>query len=76
MENNLETYPAAVAQALQHQLGGTHQAVKTVMRWTGAGERTVKNWFAGSSGSSDRLSLFKTLNAGETPGIFGFRIFE
>jgi len=26
--------------------------VKTVMRWTGAGERTVKNWFAGSSGPS------------------------
>jgi hypothetical protein len=50
MEKNLDSYPAAVAHALQRQLGGTHQAVKTVMRWTGASERTVKNWFAGSSG--------------------------
>ena len=49
---NLGPYPAAVAYALRHQLGTTHQAVKTVMRWTGAGERTVKNWFAGISGPS------------------------
>jgi len=28
----------------------THQAIKTVMKWTGAKERTVKNWFAGSNG--------------------------
>lgn len=49
---NLGPYPAAVAYALRNQLGTTHQAVKTVMRWTGAGERTVKNWFAGISGPS------------------------
>ena len=47
---NLESYPAAVAFALRNQLGTTHQAVKIVMGWTGAGERTVKNWFAGTSG--------------------------
>ena len=33
-------------------MGGTHQAVKTVMRWTGVSKWTVKNWFAGSSGPS------------------------
>jgi hypothetical protein len=49
---NLGPYPAAIAYALRHQLGTTHQAVKTVMQWTGAGERTVKNWFAGISGPS------------------------
>jgi len=49
---NLGAYPAAVAYALRNQLGTTHQAAKTVMRWTGAGERTVKNWFAGISGPS------------------------
>jgi hypothetical protein len=27
-------------------------AVKIVRKWTGAGERTVKNWFAGISGPS------------------------
>jgi hypothetical protein len=47
---NLGPYTMAVAYALKTQLGTTHRAVKTVMRWTGAGERTVKNWFAGVSG--------------------------
>jgi len=43
-------YPVAIAYALRSKLGNTHQAIKIVMRWTGAGERTVKNWFAGVSG--------------------------
>jgi len=37
-----------VAKALRAELGSTHQAVKTVMWWTGASESAVKNWFAGS----------------------------
>ena len=45
-------YPKQVAAALRAELGTTHQAVKTVMRWTGASERTVKNWFAGTHGPS------------------------
>ena len=44
------SYAIAVGSALQQELGDSHQATKTVMRWTGAGERTVKNWFAGTSG--------------------------
>ncbi len=40
-------YAAAIASALRRDLGDTHRAVKTVARWTGASERTVKNWFAG-----------------------------
>jgi len=44
------SYPAAIATALRAELGNSHQAVKTVMRWTGANERTVKNWFAGRRG--------------------------
>jgi hypothetical protein len=43
-------YPAAIAAALRAELGNSHQAVKTVMRWTGANERTVKNWLAGRRG--------------------------
>ena len=39
-----------MAYALKIELGSTHQAVKIIMRWTGAGERTVKNWLAGVSG--------------------------
>jgi pyocin large subunit-like protein len=43
-------YAAAIAAALKAELGSSHQAVKTVMRWTGANERTVKNWLAGKVG--------------------------
>jgi hypothetical protein len=49
---SLGPYPVAVAYALRNQLGATHQAVKIIMRWTGAGERTVKSWLAGISGPS------------------------
>jgi hypothetical protein len=54
MERHLDPYPAAIAHALQRHVGGSRQAVKTVMRWTGAGERTVKNWLSGHSGPSGR----------------------
>jgi hypothetical protein len=43
-------YAGAVASALQAELGDTHQATKTVMRWTGACERTAKNWLSGTRG--------------------------
>jgi hypothetical protein len=43
-------YAAAVAGALRRELGATHQAIKAAMRWTGASERTVKYWFAGTKG--------------------------
>jgi hypothetical protein len=51
---NLGSYSVAIAYALRTQLGSTHQAVKVIMRWTGAGERTVKNWLAGASGPSGK----------------------
>jgi hypothetical protein len=47
-----DSFPKAIAYALKCELGSTHQAVKTIRRWTGAGERTVKNWLAGISGPS------------------------
>jgi len=49
---SLGSYPRAIAYALKCELGTTHQAVKVIMGWTGAGERTVKNWLAGTSGPS------------------------
>jgi hypothetical protein len=48
------SYAGAIAAALRKELGTTHQAVKSAMRWTGASERTVKYWFAGSRGPSGR----------------------
>jgi hypothetical protein len=43
-------YRAAMAMALHAELGSTHRAIKSAMRWTGASERTVKYWFAGERG--------------------------
>lgn len=39
-----------IAQTLRETFGGTRMSVKTVMAYTGAGERTVKNWFEGKNG--------------------------
>lgn len=44
----------SIATTLKEELGSTHQAVKTVMRWSGAGERTVKHWLAGTHGPSGK----------------------
>ena len=49
---NLLEYQVAIAAALKRELGGSHRAIKTVMRWTGVSERTAKNWIAGSHGPS------------------------
>lgn len=47
-----DAYAAALAAALRRELGGIRAAAKTLMRWTGAGERTAKAWLAGISGPS------------------------
>lgn len=47
-----DRYREAVAAALRAELGPTHQAIKTAMRWTGASERTVKYWLSGERGPS------------------------
>jgi hypothetical protein len=56
-----KVFPSAIATGLRKQLGETHQAVKTVMKWTGANERTVKNWLAGANGPSGEhlIHLFR-----------------
>jgi len=46
------SYRETIAIALRSELGATHRAVKQAMRWTGASERTAKNWIAGSHGPS------------------------
>lgn len=45
-------FAARVASALNDELGKTTAHVKIVAAWTGANERTVKNWFAGHYGPS------------------------
>jgi hypothetical protein len=50
--NAAESYSAAIAGALRAELGNTHRAVKTAMRWTGASDRSVKHWLSGKYGPS------------------------
>ena len=65
-------YATAIAAALREDLGGTHQATKTVMRWTGASERTVKNWFAARSTLTTSLGKIQTALLGKiTPASTG-----
>ena len=45
-------FAGMVALSLRASLGGSRAAIKTAAAWTGANERTVKNWFAGRSGPS------------------------
>lgn len=46
--NSQVEYRDAIWSALTGELGGTHQAAKTTMQWTGVSERTARNWISGS----------------------------
>lgn len=41
-----------IASALRRSPSGSRASVKTVANWTGANEKTVKNWFSGKYGPS------------------------
>src|SRR5690242_4786594 len=58
-------YALVIAAALHDQLGDTHRAIKTIVRWTSASERTVKNWLAGSSGPSGEHLVALARNSDE-----------
>lgn len=62
---NSRIFATRVAAALNEELGKTSAHVKIVAAWTGANERTVKNWFAGHYGpSGDHLvTLIKHCDA-------------
>ncbi|WP_244486302.1 hypothetical protein [Bradyrhizobium viridifuturi] len=45
-------YALLIAEVLRAELGDTHQALKLLIRWTGANERTAKNWMAAVNGPS------------------------
>ncbi|MEZ6012131.1 MAG: hypothetical protein R3C08_09715 [Hyphomonas sp.] len=47
-----EEFAAEIAAALQRSLGSGRARIKIVAGWTGANERTVKNWFSGLYGPS------------------------
>jgi hypothetical protein len=43
-------YAREIREALKKEFARNKNASKTIRKWTGAGERTVKNWFDGASG--------------------------
>jgi hypothetical protein len=45
-------YLAEIHQALRDELGAAGGATKTIMRWTGASDRTARNWMSGAAGPS------------------------
>lgn len=52
LARSAKDYAELIADALRQEHGNTHRAVKTIMRWTGASERSVKNWLSGEFGPS------------------------
>ena len=43
-------FTAVIAETLRETYGRSGRSIKTVMAYTGAGERAVKNWFGGKNG--------------------------
>lgn len=52
-------YASVIALALRREFNNSRHAVKILMRWTGASERTAKNWISAQRGPSgqDLISL-------------------
>lgn len=63
-------YAMMIAEALREELGTSHQGIKTAMRWTGAGERTVKNWFSGTNGPSGEHLIALVRHSDEVLDVF------
>lgn len=45
-------YAAAISAALRAELGATGAAAKTIIRWTGASDRSARNWITGATAPS------------------------
>ena len=43
-------FATVISKTLRNALGGSGAVIKTVMAYTGAGERAVKNWFEAKNG--------------------------
>jgi hypothetical protein len=68
--NEESDFAAAIANALNHSLGPTGAGAKTVAAWTGANEKTVKNWFSGRYGPSGQHLVALARHSDEVLGTF------
>lgn len=59
-----------VASALKRSFEGNRAGAKVVASWTGANEKTVKNWFAGRYGPSGENLVALARHSDEVLGMF------
>lgn len=59
-----------IAVALRRTLGDSRAGAKVVASWTGANEKTVKNWFAGRYGPSGDHLVSLARHSDEVLGTF------
>lgn len=59
-----------IASALKRSLGSSRAGAKVVASWTGANEKTVKNWFAGRYGPSGEHLVALARHSDEVLGMF------
>lgn len=59
-----------IAAALRRSLGNGRAGAKVVASWTGANERTVKNWFSGRYGPSGDHLVSLAQHSDEVLGTF------
>lgn len=63
-------YASIIALALRRELTNSRHAVKTLMRWTGASERTAKNWLSARRGPSGQDLVSLARHSGEVLRAF------
>tara|TARA_R110002124_G_C8922216_1_gene511308 strand:+ start:287 stop:601 length:315 start_codon:yes stop_codon:yes gene_type:complete len=69
-------FAAAIAAALNRSLGPTRAGAKTASAWTGANEKTVKNWFSGRYGPSGQHLVALARHSDEVLGTLPRRVPE
>jgi hypothetical protein len=63
-------FAAEIAAALHRSLGSTRSGIKAAAVWTGANEKTVKNWFSGRYGPSGDHLVALARHSDEVLGTF------
>lgn len=63
-------FTEVIAETLRETFGGSPAAVKTVMAYTGARERTVRNWFEGKNGPNGNNLVRLVCNSDEVLEVF------
>lgn len=63
-------FATEIASTLKRSLGDSRAGAKIVASWTGANEKTVKNWFAGRYGPSGEHLVALLRHSDEVLGVF------